>query len=64
MELTEDQILQKYAKQCLSCYRNGLLLYVYEWTCLFCSYTIIKQKHELTKKQQRRKNVLVEIKIW
>ena len=27
MILTEDQILQKYAKQCPSCNRNGLLPY-------------------------------------
>ena len=27
MELTDDEILKKYAKQCLSCNRNGLLPY-------------------------------------
>ena len=48
MILTEDQILQKYSKQCPSCDRNGLLPYQYEWSCYFCNYNIIKQKHELT----------------
>ena len=54
MELTEDEILQKYAKQCPSCNRNGLLPYAYEWIYIFCNYNIIKQKHELTKEQKRQ----------
>ena len=35
MELTEDQIIEKYAKQCFHCSRNTLLPYEYEWTCFF-----------------------------
>ena len=54
MTLTEEQILQKYAKHCLSCERNGLLPYQYEWTCYFCNYNIIKQKHELTLSQRKK----------
>ena len=33
MELTEDQIIEKYAKNCGHCKRNTLLPYEYEWTC-------------------------------
>ena len=29
MELTEDEIIQKYAKKCLHCNRNMLLPYEY-----------------------------------
>ena len=54
MILGEDQILQKYAKKCLSCDRNGLLPYQYEWSCYFCNYNIMKQNHELTLTQRKR----------
>ena len=36
MELIEDEITQKYAKQCLHCSRNTPLPYEYEFTCLAC----------------------------
>ena len=36
MELTEDEIIQKYAKKRLHCNRNMLLPYEYEWTCISC----------------------------
>ena len=32
MELTEDEVIQKCAKQCLHCSRNTLLPYEYEFT--------------------------------
>ena len=32
MELTEDEIIQKYAKSCRHCKRNTLLPYEYEWS--------------------------------
>ena len=32
MELTEDQIIEKYGKHCGHCNRNMLLPYEYEWT--------------------------------
>ena len=55
MELTEDEIIQKYAKKCLHCNRNTLLPYKYEWTCFSCDYNVNKRKHELSK-IQRKKN--------
>ena len=36
MELTEDEIIQRYAKQCKHCLRRTLLPYEYEWTCFSC----------------------------
>ena len=40
MELTEDQINEKYAKQCAHCNRNNLLPYEYEVICNWCCYNI------------------------
>ena len=53
MELTEDEILQKYAKKCGHCNRNTLLPYEYEFTCLSFGYNVNKRKHELSKRQRK-----------
>ena len=55
MELTEDEIIQKYAKSCRHCNRNMLLPYEYDWTCISCGFNINKHKRELSK-IQRKKN--------
>ena len=55
MELTEDEIIEKYGKHCAYCNRNTLLPYEYEFTCLTCGFNVIKRKHELSK-IQRKKN--------
>ena len=47
MELTEDEIIEKYGKHCGHCNRNTLLPYSYEWTCISCGFNLIKRKHEL-----------------
>ena len=49
MELTEDDIIEKYAKKCGHCTRNTLLPYEYEITCFSCGYNVNKRKHELSK---------------
>ena len=36
MELSEDEIIQKYGKRCGYCNGNNLLLYEYEFTCFSC----------------------------
>ena len=36
MEVTEDQIIEKYTKRCGYCNRNTLLSYEYEFTCIAC----------------------------
>ena len=54
MELTENEIKQKYAEQCLHCSRNTLLPYEHEFTCVSCGYNIIKRKNELSKTQRKQ----------
>ena len=49
MELTEDEIFEKYGKQCGHCPQNTLVPYDYEWTCVSCGYNVIKRIHELSK---------------
>ena len=42
MELTEDEIIEKYAKNCGNCQRNTLLPYEYEFTCVSCGFNVNK----------------------
>ena len=69
MELTEDEIIEKYAKRCGHCNRNTLLPYEYEFTCIACGYNVSKRKHELSKIQRIKINFTnrlkyAEIKIF
>ena len=69
MELTEDEIIQKYGKQCRHCNRNTLLPYENEFTCFSCGYNVNKRKHELSKIQRKKINFInrlkyAEIKIF
>ena len=57
MILSEDEIFEKYAKQCKHCLRKTLLPFEYENTSISCGYNVIKQKNELTKIQ--RSNILL-----
>ena len=52
MELTEDEIIEKYVKRCGHCNRNALLPYEYEITCIVCGYDVNKRIHELSKIQK------------
>ena len=54
MELTEDEIIEKYAEQCSHCSRNMLLPYENEWCCFGCGYNVIKRKQELSKIQRKQ----------
>ena len=63
MELTEDEIIQKYAKNCGHCNRNTLLPYSYEGTCFSCGYNVSKRKHELSKIQRKRINFINRLKF-
>ena len=49
MNLSEDEIIQKYAKHCGHCNRNTLLACDNEITCISCGYNVITRKHELSK---------------
>ena len=62
MELTEDDFLQKYAKNCGHCNRNTLLPYEYEFTCLSCGFNVSKRKHELSKIQRKKINFINRLK--
>ena len=53
MELTEDEIIKKYAKHCGHCNRNTFLPYEYEFTCISCGYNVRKRKHQLSKIQRK-----------
>ena len=59
--MTEDQIIEKYAKRCGHCIRNTLLPYEFELTCFSCGYNVNKRKHELSK-IQRKKNFMNRLK--
>ena len=62
MNLSEDEIIQKYAKNCGHCRRNTLLPYEYELTCLSCGYNVYKRKHELSKIQRKEINFINRLK--
>ena len=54
MGLIEDEINEKYAKNCLHCNRNTLLPYEFEFTCIVCGYNVAKRKHELSKLPKKK----------
>ena len=62
MTLSEDKIIQKYAKRCGHCNRNTLLPYEYEFTCIVCGYNVNKRKHELSKIQRKKNNFINRLK--
>ena len=62
MELTEDVIIQKYAKTCGHCNRTTLLPYEYEWSCFSCNYVLSKRKHELSKIHRKKINFINRLK--
>ena len=62
MELTEDELTEKYAKRCGHCNRNTLLPYEYEFTSIACGYNVNKRKHELSKIQRRKINFINSLK--
>ena len=63
MELTEDEIIQKYAKRCGRCNRNTLLPYGNEFTCIVCGYNVKNRKNELSKIQRKKNKFCKSIKI-
>ena len=62
MNLSEDEIIQKYAKRCGHCNRNTLLPYEYELTCFSCGFNVNKRKHELSKIQRKKINFINRLK--
>ena len=62
MELSEDKIIEKHAKNCGHCKRNTLLQYEYEFTCVACGYNVNKRKHELSKIHCKKINFINRLK--
>ena len=62
MNLSEDEIIQKYGKSCGHCNRNTLLPYEYEWSCFVCNYVVCKRKNELSKIQRKKLNFINRLK--
>ena len=62
MELTEDEIIQKYAKNREHCNRNTLLPYEYEFICFVCGYNVNKRKNELSRIQRKKINFINRLK--
>ena len=62
MNLSEDQIIENYAKKCGHCNRNTLLPYEYEFTCFSCGFNVNKRKHELSKIQRKKINFINRLK--
>ena len=62
MRLTEDEYLQKYARNCGNCNRNTLLPYEFEYTGFSCGYNVIERKHELSKIQRKKMNFIIRLK--
>ena len=56
MELTEDEIIQNYGKQCGRCSETTFLPYEHQFTCFSCGYNVIKRKHDLSKIQLEKIN--------
>ena len=62
MELNENEIIQKCGKHCGHCNRNTLIPYEYEFTCFSCEYNVNKRKHELSKTQRKKINLINRLK--
>ena len=62
MEISEDEIIQKYGKHCGHCNRSTLLPYEDEFTCFLCGYNVNKRKHELSKIQRQKINFINRLK--
>ena len=62
MELTEVEIIPKYGKRCGHCNRNTLLPYEFEFICFSCGYKLNKCKHELSKLQRKKINLINRLK--
>ena len=58
MQLTEDEVFEKFGKHCGHCNRDTLFPYESEFTCISCGYNVLKRKHELSKIQRKEMNFI------
>ena len=59
---SEDEILQNCGKKCGHCGRNTLLPYEYEFSSISCAFNVINLKHELSKIQRKKINIINRLK--
>ena len=62
MDLSEDQVIEKYGENCRHCNRNTLLPYEHEFICFSCGYNVNKRKHNLSKTQRKKINYINRLK--
>ena len=62
MELTEHQINQKYAKQCMHCTWDTLSANEYEWICVANVYNVVTRKSDISKIQRKKINFINRLK--
>ena len=58
MELTEDEMIQTHARNCLFCMRKKILPYEYEWTFTSCGYKVVIRKTELSKISRNKRKFI------
>ena len=56
MELTEGQIIEKYANRCMQSLRITFLPYQHELKGIACGYNVVKRKNELSRVQRKELN--------
>ena len=62
MDLSEDEIIRKYAKRCGHCTQNTKLPNQFDFTCFSCGYNVNKRKHKLSKIQRKKVNFINRLK--
>ena len=62
MNMSEDEIIQKYGRNYGHCKRKTLVPYEHEWSCFSCGFNVNKQKHELSKIQRKKNNFTNRLK--
>ena len=54
MKLSEDEITEKYPRQCKYCLRKTSLPYEYEWSSISCKFNSIKKNTNLLKYNEKK----------
>ena len=54
MKLSEDAIIEKYARQCKYCLQKTSLPYEYEWSSISCKFNLIKKNTNLLKYNEKK----------
>ena len=54
MELTGDEIIEKYGKSCGHCNRNTLLPNEFDFTCIVCGYNVTNESMSSQKYKEKK----------